>query len=145
MTNEVKETHVYGETTPVVDTEKPVEEAQEPAAEPVVVEHVENVIEPQPLPPVEEPAEESPAEEPQVQQPPVPWFRREPALIMGVVQAAIALAMGFGFDISLEQMGLILTFTAALLALITRQQVTPFVNAGTTPNVNTKQNTPLIR
>ena len=49
---------------------------------------------------------------------------REPALILGLVQAAIALAVGLGLDLSAEQTALILAFTAALLAVVTRSQVT---------------------
>lgn len=52
-------------------------------------------------------------------------FNREPALILGAVQAAIALVVAFGFDLTAEQIGGILAFTAAVLALITRSQVTP--------------------
>lgn len=58
------------------------------------------------------------------------WLSREPVAVQAVIQAAIAMAMGFGFDISPEQMGLILMFTAAVLGLITRQQVTPFISTG---------------
>ena len=50
---------------------------------------------------------------------------REPALILGLVQAAIALGVAFGLDLSIEQTGAILAVTAALLAVITRSQVTP--------------------
>lgn len=52
-------------------------------------------------------------------------WRREPAVIVGVVQAIIALAVSFGFDLSTEQVGAILAVTAAVLALVTRSQVTP--------------------
>lgn len=50
---------------------------------------------------------------------------REPALILGLVQAALALAIGFGLRLTPEQMGLVMAFTAALLAVITRSRVTP--------------------
>lgn len=50
---------------------------------------------------------------------------REPALILAAVQAALALAVGFGLEVTAEQVALILAFTAAVLGLITRQQVTP--------------------
>ena len=50
---------------------------------------------------------------------------REPAMILGLIQAALALAMGFGLSLTTEQMGAVLAFTAAVLAVITRQQVTP--------------------
>lgn len=52
-------------------------------------------------------------------------WNREPALILGAVQALIALAVGFGLNLSPEQVSLILAATAAVLALITRSQVTP--------------------
>ena len=52
-------------------------------------------------------------------------FNREPALILAAVQAAIALAIGFGVDISPEQFGLIMAFGGAVLGLIVRQRVSP--------------------
>lgn len=50
---------------------------------------------------------------------------REPALIIGAVQAVLALAVGFGLPVTTEQTALILAASAAVLAAITRQQVTP--------------------
>lgn len=50
---------------------------------------------------------------------------REPALILGLIQAVLALAIGFGLDISPEQFGLIMAASAALAAVIVRSQVTP--------------------
>lgn len=50
---------------------------------------------------------------------------REPAVIIGLVQAAIALAVGFGLDLTTEQTAAILAFTAAVLAVVTRSQVSP--------------------
>lgn len=52
-------------------------------------------------------------------------WKREPALILGVVQAIIALAVAFGFGLSAAQTGAILAVTAAILAVVTRSQVTP--------------------
>jgi hypothetical protein len=52
-------------------------------------------------------------------------FNREPALILGFIQALLALAVGFGLELTPEQIGLCLAVTAAGLALITRSQVTP--------------------
>lgn len=52
-------------------------------------------------------------------------WNREPALILGLVQAAIALAVGFGLRLSAEQISLLMAFTAALLAFVTRSRVTP--------------------
>ena len=50
---------------------------------------------------------------------------REPALIIGLVQAALALAVGFGLPLTAEQTALILATSAALLSVVTRSQVTP--------------------
>lgn len=68
-------------------------------------------------------------------------FGREPAAIMAVLQAGIALAIGFGLHWTGEQVALVMAFSAAVLGLITRQVVTPvadpklpvgtFVNSGT--------------
>lgn len=52
-------------------------------------------------------------------------WKREPVLIQGVIQMGLALILAFGVDLTLEQTGGILAFTAAVLALITRTQVTP--------------------
>lgn len=53
---------------------------------------------------------------------------REPALVLGLLQAVIALAIGFGLDISPEQFGLIMAASAAAAAVIVRQQVTPTID-----------------
>lgn len=55
------------------------------------------------------------------------WSRitDEPAFTLALVQAALALFVGFGLQLTPEQMALILAFTAALLGWITRSQVTP--------------------
>ena len=52
-------------------------------------------------------------------------FGREPALIIGAVGAIIALAIGFGVNVSTDQFGLIMAAVAAVLAVVTRTQVTP--------------------
>ena len=52
-------------------------------------------------------------------------FNREPALILAAVQALLAVAIGFGLDVSPEQLALILAGTAAVLGLITRSKVEP--------------------
>jgi hypothetical protein len=54
----------------------------------------------------------------------------EPALILGAVQAALALAVSFGFGLSNEQIGAILAFASALTAVIVRSQVTPIGRPG---------------
>jgi len=92
---------------------------------------------------VQYPAEPAPQEVETVQQP-VPFFNREPVAIMAVIRAGLAMAVGFGFSLDPEQMALIILFVEAVLALITRQQVTPYVAAGTTPNVNNSNKTPLV-
>ena len=50
---------------------------------------------------------------------------REPALILGAIQAILALVVSFGLDLSVEQTGAILAASAAILAVITRSQVSP--------------------
>lgn len=50
-------------------------------------------------------------------------YLREPALILAAVQAVLALALAFGFDLTEEQVGAVLAVTAALLGLVTRQSV----------------------
>lgn len=49
----------------------------------------------------------------------------EPVMTQGVIQAALAMATSFGLGWTAEQVGMTLAFTAAVLAWITRQQVTP--------------------
>lgn len=55
---------------------------------------------------------------------------REPALWMGFVNAALAVAVGFGLNVTPEQVGLINAAVAALLSLITRSQVSPVSRGG---------------
>lgn len=52
-------------------------------------------------------------------------FGREPAMWMAAIQAALALGVGFGLSLTNEQMASLLAFSAAVLGLITRSQVTP--------------------
>jgi hypothetical protein len=52
-------------------------------------------------------------------------INQEPALTLGVVQALIALAVGFGLPVTPEQTALIVAATAAVLSWVTRTQVTP--------------------
>ena len=51
-------------------------------------------------------------------------WSKEPTAILAVVSAGLAMLMGFGLDITKEQMALIMTFAAAVLGLINRRQVT---------------------
>ena len=55
-------------------------------------------------------------------------IRREPALVTGIVGALIALGVAFGLELTGEQTGAIMAFVSALLAVVTRSQVTPYVN-----------------
>jgi hypothetical protein len=52
-------------------------------------------------------------------------WRTEPALVLGLLQAGIALAVSFGLHLSPAQVGAITAVTAALLSVVTRSQVTP--------------------
>jgi hypothetical protein len=52
-------------------------------------------------------------------------WNREPALVVAAVNALIALAVGFGLDITPEQVALLNAAVAAVLGFITRSQVTP--------------------
>ena len=52
-------------------------------------------------------------------------FDREPALILGAVQAIAALVVAFGVDLTAEQVGLILAASAAVLSVVVRSKVTP--------------------
>lgn len=53
------------------------------------------------------------------------FLGREPAMWLAALQAVLALAVGFGLDVSTEQLSLILAASAAVLGLVTRSQVTP--------------------
>lgn len=62
-------------------------------------------------------------------------IKQEPVLFQALVQATIALLIGFDvFDITEQQFGLLMAFTAALLAFITRKAVTPNVNLSAEQN-----------
>ena len=52
-------------------------------------------------------------------------FKREPALWLGALGAATALATAFGLDLSAGQVGAISAAATAVLALVTRSQVRP--------------------
>ena len=52
-------------------------------------------------------------------------WNREPALILGLVQAVLALLLAFGVHLTVEQVGTILAVSAALLSVVVRQRVTP--------------------
>jgi hypothetical protein len=50
---------------------------------------------------------------------------REPAMVLALVQAVIALVVAFGLRLSADQIGAILAVTAVVLGLITRSRVSP--------------------
>lgn len=52
-------------------------------------------------------------------------YDTEPALLLGAVQAVVALAVAFGLDLSAEQVGAILAASAAVLSVLLRRKVTP--------------------
>lgn len=61
-------------------------------------------------------------------------FGREPVLIIGLVNTLLALAVGFGLDLSTEKQALIVAGVNAVLAFVARQQVSP--TATTPPKEN---------
>ena len=52
-------------------------------------------------------------------------LKREPALILALVGALISLGLAFGLDLSKEQQTAITAAIVAVVAIITRSQVTP--------------------
>lgn len=56
-------------------------------------------------------------------------FNREPALILGAVNALLALAVGFGLDLTGEQQAALHAAASAVLAVLVRRQVSPVVEA----------------
>ena len=50
---------------------------------------------------------------------------REPVMVLAVLQAGIALAIAFGVELTNEQTGALVAFSAAVLGVITRSRVTP--------------------
>lgn len=54
----------------------------------------------------------------------IPW-RREPAAIIALVSAVIALVVAFGASLSAEQVGAIMAVVTIIAGLVTRSQVTP--------------------
>lgn len=51
-------------------------------------------------------------------------WNAEPTMVLAVISAGISLGVGFGLNISTQQMGLIMAFAAAVLGLVNRSQVT---------------------
>jgi len=56
-------------------------------------------------------------------------IREEPALVVGFVGTLIALGVTFGLDLSTEQVGAVMALVTAVLALVTRSQVSPVTAA----------------
>ena len=54
-------------------------------------------------------------------------IKREPALVAGVVQALLAVLVAFGVPLSDVQVAAVLGLSAAVLAVVVRQRVTPTV------------------
>jgi hypothetical protein len=52
-------------------------------------------------------------------------IKNEPALVVGLVSAIIALLLAFGLSLTDEQVGGIMAVVVAILAVVTRSQVTP--------------------
>ena len=52
-------------------------------------------------------------------------FGREPAMVLALVQAVLALVVAFGLNLAPDQIGAILAVTAVILGLITRSRVSP--------------------
>lgn len=52
-------------------------------------------------------------------------IRQEPALVIGIVGALIALGVSFGLELSPEQIGSVMAVVSAGLAFVTRSQVSP--------------------
>lgn len=52
-------------------------------------------------------------------------WNREPVMFLAVVQTGLALLLAFGVDLTKEQVGAILAFTAAVLGFVVRRKVSP--------------------
>jgi hypothetical protein len=50
---------------------------------------------------------------------------REPAMVLALVQAMLALVVAFGLNLAPDQIGASLAVTAVVLGLVTRSQVSP--------------------
>lgn len=61
-------------------------------------------------------------------------WNREPALVVGFVQAILSLGLAFGLSLTPEQMSGILVLAAAALSLVVRRKVSPVVVVPTEPD-----------
>lgn len=68
-------------------------------------------------------------------------IKSEPVLFQAAIQAGLAMGMSFGLNLSVEQMGTVMAFTAAVLAFATRSHVTP--NTIVAQKVDEALNTPV--
>ncbi len=59
-------------------------------------------------------------------------LKNEPALMLAFVEAALALAVSFGLDLTVEQVGAVRAVVAAATALLLRRQVSPVPRTGAT-------------
>jgi uncharacterized membrane protein len=50
---------------------------------------------------------------------------REPVAMVALIEAVLALVVAFGFNLSTEQLGVIVAVVTAALALVARSQVSP--------------------
>lgn len=57
-------------------------------------------------------------------------WNANPVRILAILNAGLALAMGFGAHLSTEQQALILAFASAVLGEVGRSQVTPTKGTG---------------
>jgi len=53
------------------------------------------------------------------------WIKSEVPLILGLLSAVLGLLLAFGVTLSQEQVGCIMAVAAAVMAVITRSQVSP--------------------
>jgi hypothetical protein len=54
-------------------------------------------------------------------------LKKEPALILGFVQAVVAVGVSFGLQLSVDQVGALMALSAAALGLVVRHNVSPAV------------------
>jgi len=57
-------------------------------------------------------------------------IKQEPALVTALVQGFLALCISFGLGLTPEQVGSILAVTAAIVAVVLRQRVSPAASSG---------------
>lgn len=52
-------------------------------------------------------------------------IKNEPVAVTAIIEAALALALAFGADLTGEQVATVVAFATLVLAFVARQQVTP--------------------